>query len=325
MKDLVSVIVPVYNVEKYLKKCVDSILNSDYKNIEIILVDDGSKDQSGTICDDYKESYNNIKVIHKKNGGLSSARNAGIEVSEGEYILFIDSDDYITEKFVGHLVDTMNKYDVDVVQGSYEKIDEKERSLYIPKIENKSYHSKEDILEAFFIKKNILVVACGKLYKKDLCKNISFKEGRNHEDNIFIIDLFEKINSYACVDMSGYKYLQRSDSIVNSNFNEKKLDAIFATEYIVERCEKNWPKYVPYAKILVCKSCFYLYCDIIRAKYKNINTKKMLTDKFNDNYKKIRNQDSILVSKVDSCRFFLFSIFPSISARIQLFLKNHCI
>ena len=79
MKDLVSVIVPVYNVEKYLKKCVDSILNSDYKNIEIILVDDGSKDQSGTICDDYKESYNNIKVIHKKNGGLSSARNAGIE------------------------------------------------------------------------------------------------------------------------------------------------------------------------------------------------------------------------------------------------------
>ena len=77
MKDLVSVIVPVYNVEKYLKKCIDSILNSDYKNIEIILVDDGSKDLSGIICDDYKESYNNIKVIHKKNGGLSSARNAG--------------------------------------------------------------------------------------------------------------------------------------------------------------------------------------------------------------------------------------------------------
>lgn len=323
MKDLVSVIVPVYNVEKYLRKCIDSILNSDYQNIEIILVDDGSKDHSGIICDDYKKVYNNIKVIHKQNGGLSSARNAGIEASVGDYILFIDSDDYITEKFVSYLVETMDKYDVDVVQGNYEKIDEKAQSLYIPKIENKIYHSKEDILEAFFLKKNILVIACGKLYKKNLFEHIGFREGRNHEDNIFIVDLFEKINSYACVDISGYKYLQRSNSIVNSGFNEKKLDAIFATEYIVKKCERNWPKYVPYAKILVCKACFYLYCDIIRVKYKNINTKKMLIDKFNNNYKEIRNQDAALMSKVDLYRFFIFSIFPSIAAQIQIFLKNH--
>jgi len=322
VKDLVSVIVPVYNVEKYLKKCIDSILNSDYKNIEIILVDDGSKDLSGIICDDYKESYNNIKVIHKKNGGLSSARNAGIEVSAGEYILFIDSDDYITEKFVGHLVDTMNKYDVDVVQGNYEKIDEKERSLYIPQIKNKSYHSKEDILEAFFIKENILVVAWGKLYKKDLFKNISFKEGRNHEDNIFIADLFEKINSYACVDMSGYKYLQRSDSIVNSSFNEKKLDAIFATEYIVQKCEKNWPKYVPYAKILVCKSCFYLYCDIIRVKYMDLTLRKNLLKKFKENYKSICSNKHIVLSKIDKYRFRIFNIFPNVMSRIQIYLAR---
>ena len=114
-----------------------------------------------------------------------------IEVSAGEYILFIDSDDYITEKFVGHLVDTMNKYDVDVVQGNYEKIDEKERSLYIPQIKNKSYHSKEDILEAFFIKENILVVAWGKLYKK-ICLKILVLRKEEITKIIFLLRIYLK-------------------------------------------------------------------------------------------------------------------------------------
>ena len=99
-KDLISIIVPIYNVEKYIKKCIDSIINQTYTNLEIILVDDGSPDNCGKICDKYKEKDDRIKVIHKKNGGLSDARNAGIDIATGEYITFIDSDDYVAENYI---------------------------------------------------------------------------------------------------------------------------------------------------------------------------------------------------------------------------------
>ena len=112
--DKVSVIVPVYNVEKYLDECVNSIINQSYSNLEIILVDDGSSDTSGQKCDTYKAVDNRIKVIHKKNGGLSDARNVGIEIATGEYISFIDSDDYVSEIFIESLVNKVNNTDCKV-------------------------------------------------------------------------------------------------------------------------------------------------------------------------------------------------------------------
>ena len=114
MDKLISVIVPIYNVEEYLNECVDSILNQTYKNLEIILVDDGSTDKSGIICDDYAKIDSRIKVIHKKNGGLSDARNVGIDRALGEFIIFIDSDDYIDHSMCEILLAYASKYDVDI-------------------------------------------------------------------------------------------------------------------------------------------------------------------------------------------------------------------
>lgn len=119
--DLISVIVPVFKVEQYLKRCVSSILNQSYKNIEIILVDDGSPDNCPEICDDLSSKYSNITVIHKKNGGLSSARNAGLEKCNGRYISFVDSDDFIDKNFINRLYECIIKYDADVAMVMYEE------------------------------------------------------------------------------------------------------------------------------------------------------------------------------------------------------------
>lgn len=122
MNPLISVIVPIYNVEKYLARCVDSIVNQTYKNLEIILVDDGSPDRCPKMCDDYAEKDSRIKVVHKKNGGLSDARNAGMAVATGEYISFIDSDDYVSDDFFECLLDVMNKENSDIAECSVVKL-----------------------------------------------------------------------------------------------------------------------------------------------------------------------------------------------------------
>lgn len=119
----VSVVVPVYNVEKYLRQCLDSVINQDYKDIEIIIVDDGSTDNSGIICDEYAEKYSFIEVVHKKNGGLGFARNTGIELAKGEYVTFIDSDDLVGKRLLSNLVNGINKHGADTAIGGFERID----------------------------------------------------------------------------------------------------------------------------------------------------------------------------------------------------------
>ena len=129
MDSLISVIVPIYNVEKYLQKCVDSIINQTYKNLEIILVDDGSPDNCPKMCDDYAEKDSRIKVVHKENGGLSDARNVGMEVATGEYVSFIDSDDYISLDFYETLLETIVDNDSDVVECGVVKFYENEKFI----------------------------------------------------------------------------------------------------------------------------------------------------------------------------------------------------
>ena len=127
---LISIVVPIYNVESYLHRCIDSLINQTYKAIEIILVDDGSTDSCGKICDDYEKRYTNIKVIHKDNGGLSDARNCGLDKVMGEYVFFIDSDDYIALNTVEKFVDVaLNNIGVDMIVGQYEKVDENRDDL----------------------------------------------------------------------------------------------------------------------------------------------------------------------------------------------------
>lgn len=210
-KKLISVIIPVYNVEKYLRRCVESVLNQTYVNLEIILVDDGSLDKSKSICDEFAQKYERVKVIHKKNGGLSSARNAGIELATGEYIGFVDSDDDVDPCMYEKMCEVAEEYRVDFVMSDYIRIiDEKNKFLKTTEIQG-GYYSKEDIKKNIYpqlimneqLEYGPLLSVWHCLYRMDFLKknNLLFDEKvRWSEDNIF--------SSFAGYCASSFFYLK---------------------------------------------------------------------------------------------------------------------
>lgn len=220
---LISIIVPIYNIEKYLDKCLISIMNQTYKNLEIILVDDGSTDGCHEICDLYLNKDKRITVIHKKNGGLSEARNVGIENSNGEYLCFIDGDDYISEYYVETMLYKALITQSDIVQCSYARVFDS------GKIENYVYpYMKMDgnKVEETIIKKRLnpegYVIACNKLYKRQLFKDIRYPVGRIHEDLATTYKAMYFSYQVIVIQDILYFYVQRNNSIMNTT-NEKSL------------------------------------------------------------------------------------------------------
>ena len=229
--ELISVIIPVYNVEKYLNRCIDSVLEQEYNNLEIILVNDGSNDTSGYICDMYKEIDSRIKVVHKKNGGLSSARNAGLDIAKGDYITFLDSDDWVNNKYIFDLYYLLKTYNADISIGNYEEIfnDNQEFSN-----DDKEIHlfDRKEALHALtheFYKQ--MVISCGKLFNAKLFESLRFPLGKIHEDEFVAHKLY---NMSELVVLTNEKYLyywQREDSITGKGFKTKnKIHALEAFE-----------------------------------------------------------------------------------------------
>ena len=225
---LISIIVPIYNVEKYLKKCIESILHQTYENFELILVDDGSPDSCGKICDDYAKNDHRIKVIHKKNGGLSDARNAGIEVAKGEYIGFVDSDDYISSTMYKDLLDgcLSNKADIAmcgryVVSESYEIIKEE----FVT--DNLKKYSSGVAIGKLLLWDTCDSAAWDKLYKKSLFNGIKYPLGVMSEDYDVTSRLFAKANQIIHVGKALYYYVQRNGSITKQHFNRNRFETIY--------------------------------------------------------------------------------------------------
>lgn len=245
----VSIIVPVYQVEQYLKNCVDSILNQSYSNLEIILVDDGSPDHSGHICDEYAKKDERVKVIHKENGGLSDARNAGIEIATGEYLMFVDSDDFLSSGAIQTLVEVLEEQNADMAVGSIQCVDEQGNSLH------KSWFLEDRIWnkpDYFFGVLSWMPMAVAKLYKREIFLCLRFPVGKLHEDEFtahHIAGICEKIvtSSYCC-----YYYLQRSGSITNQ-YHIGRLDAAEALldriQYVTEHCMENCVAALCYAVV----------------------------------------------------------------------------
>lgn len=229
---LVSVVVPIYNVESYLKECVDSILFQTYKNIEVILVDDESPDSCGKMCDDYEKMDTRIKVVHKKNGGLSDARNAGMKVATGDLITFVDSDDYISKDFIEILFEAMleNKSDIAIANMKRtSKRDEKNTSTAWKTSNFKS----EDALISMLYGIPFGTSACGKLFKRNLFKGVEFPYGKFSEDLFTIYKTILKSKSVTYVEFDGYFYYYRDEgSIVVSGYKEKHLEALDAVDDI---------------------------------------------------------------------------------------------
>lgn len=228
MNELISVVVPIYNVEKYISRCINSIINQTYKNLEIILVDDGSTDKCPLICDNYLNFDKRIKVIHKNNGGLSDARNSGIEIAQGEYIIFIDSDDYVDNKMIEILYKTIKNENCDIAICNYYMVDEislKKKSISKLKEKVRIVYGKEKFDYLYNEYKMLSVVAWNKLYKKEIFKDIRYPLGKLNEDEYIICDILSKANRIAFIKDSLYYYVQRSNSIIHS-FNMKRFDIL---------------------------------------------------------------------------------------------------
>ena len=223
MDSLISVIVPIYKVEKYLKKCIESIQKQTYKNLEIILVDDGSPDKCGEICDEYAENDSRIIVIHKKNGGLSSARNAGIEIAKGDYIGFVDSDDYIEPYMYEKLLDAIEQNNSKLSVCAINYVFENGKKICKSKSsENRNFDFFEAIKEMNTYEL-FDMGAWSKLYKKDLFDDIRFPENKLSEDFFVMYKIFDKAQRISYVGIPCYNYLQRSESITKS----KKINKDF--------------------------------------------------------------------------------------------------
>lgn len=239
MEHLISVIVPIYCVEKYLNKCVESIVNQTYSNLEIILVDDGSPDRCPKICDEWAKKDSRIKVIHKENGGMSDARNAGLEIASGDYIAFIDSDDWIEQDMFAILINTLNKNNCDIAICNMRKVyKNKNISVFQNTFEEHLYNTTEAL--ALLIDDRIRQVVWDKMYRRNAIKDIRFPVGKYHEDIFWIYQAIGNAKSVAIIDYMGYNYFQHPESVMGVGYSLKRLDAVEAKYERLEYVRHNF-------------------------------------------------------------------------------------
>lgn len=221
---LVSVIVPVYNVEEYLAECVESILSQTYHNIEIILVDDGSTDESGLLCEEYAKKDDRVRVFHKENGGLSDARNYGIDRAEGSYITFVDSDDILHVSCIEKLYTLMSCSGSGVSICNMERFEETESIRYTYTNPKVCILDAESALKELLLQRCFDVSACGKMYCKELFNNVSYPTGQLYEDLGTTYKVIMKTEKVCYINQSLYYYRYRPGSITTRPFNMKMLD-----------------------------------------------------------------------------------------------------
>ncbi len=314
---MISVIVPVYNVENYLSRCIDSILNQTYTDYELILVDDGSTDNSGKICDDYAEKKSNIKVIHQKNGGLSSARNTGTDNSKGSYITFIDSDDLVSNTYLETLFELLKKYDADISCCDFSFFyDESEIVNEQNNILEKCLDG-ETALEEMLYGKMHGSSACAILMKRSIAETYKFPIGKFHEDDFVTFSYYGAAQKVALTSEKMYYYFQRAGSIMHRPFGQSALDQLEAADYIVEKC-KNHNTNIQKASIAKKYSnyidVFFTYQDL---KNNSSETYKKVIFVLNQlKYNIIKDNN---VSKRIRLSAFLLIVF---GAKITLFFHN---
>ena len=255
---LISVIVPIYNVEQYLHRCVDSILAQTYRNLEVILVDDGAKDTSGVICDSYAEKDSRVKVIHKENGGLSSARNAGIDIARGEFLAFVDSDDWIEPDTYAHLLERMLRFNVKLACGGRYDVDggtgEKTIGLCFRKEE---CVTGEELVRRIFTWDNCDSSACDKLYHRSLFEEYRYPLGKVCEDVPVTYLIVLKAGKAVLCDKPFYNYFHRPGSISTASVSEKMFHYSQHTATIYPYIRQNHPAIAPQAQYLRVRSLVY--------------------------------------------------------------------
>lgn len=281
----ITVVVPCYNVALYLDRCVQSILNQTYHNLEVILVDDGSTDGTETICDDYLKKDERIRVVHKENGGLSDARNAGIDVATGDYLVFVDGDDYLEPNAYEMMIAEMQDPEVSLVAAGI-ITEDINGNVNILMNETKAKLSKEEAFANLLgNNRTIAHSSCNKLFRRQLFDQLRYKKGIIYEDMQIlpkILDICEKV---VLLNVPVYHYIKRSGSITENAFSSWKYEGSKIADEMVDICRQNYSSLVPYA--------YYYKIDAVNKMYEELISSV--------NRKEYKKEELILRAKICLC------------------------
>jgi glycosyltransferase involved in cell wall biosynthesis len=313
--ELISVIIPVYNVENYLKKCLDSVISQTYNNLDIILINDGSKDYSGKICEEYASKDKRITLISRKNAGQASARNIGLDMAKGEFIAFVDSDDYIEPNMYEILLKALTESNADIAEC-------KSRNFFGNNFSNIvqsgkiTILSQEEVLNDLFYNKYVRFEVWDKLYRKSSIGEVRFKDGQLFEEVYFGRLVFQKINSLVSVDMVLYNYLVGRTGNTNSTFKRSRLCVFEELELFASDMEKKGNyKCASMLSAIEMNFCMFLYwqADIFKDKESKKYIKQTFLKLHNANKKNIYiNKKAVFIFKN---LFFIYKAFKKIKER----------
>ena len=242
-KELISAVVPVYNVRTYLEKCFDSVAGQSYRNLEIILVDDGSTDGSGELCEELAGRDNRVRVIHKKNGGLGSARNAGIDAAKGEILSFVDSDDWIEPGMYDTMTEIMHRENAQIIACGIKRVSEAgEVSFYQDNLEERRVFTREEALIELPKNERLSNSMCNKLFRRETIKGLHINEHIFYEDNPFTPQCFARAERVAYTAEPFYCYFERSGSISRKSFSVREFDRVTADRMRLDFYHEHFPQ-----------------------------------------------------------------------------------
>lgn len=277
MNEMVSVIVPVYNGEGWLRRCMESLRGQSLKNMEILLIDDGSADGTAGICDAYA-AFPGIRVIHQENRGIAAARNTGIAEARGDYIGFCDADDLAHPEMYAELLRLLKEEDADISVCGYIRTEEAEEKLPAPSgADRHEAYTPEAAFEKLLKGEGGLKsYLWNKLYRRELFDGIRYPDGKNYEDQFVTYQLLLKARKIAVTDWKGYYYIMNPDSITNRKWNKKETEYLEAWEEIWERCRRDYPAFAHYAAEQLVSAAVYNMGRMRRAKISDAGAEKMI-------------------------------------------------
>lgn len=311
---LITVIVPVYKVENYIRNCIMSVQNQTYNNWELILVDDGSPDNCGQICDEYAAKGNRIKVIHKENGGQAQARNRGLDVCHGEYVTFLDSDDFLHLDCLSYMVGLAEKFEADIVQcdftrGTETTFPEMKRSEMVETLDNHSV----------FLQGKANVIVCGKLYKKEIVNTHRIREGRYFEDDYTTWKWYYAAKKIVVSNKALYYYTENPMSTMAQHSKKPNFDFFGAYDERINFFKGTKEKDLEHcSRLQLCKSLVLSYSHKQLTKEDRLKEKQL----FNENWKVLRH--SPYIGKVYKTLFMIFNYMPltASNAAVRLHAKK---
>lgn len=258
----ISVIIPCYNIAEYIERCVESVINQTYRELEIILVDDGSTDMTGELCEKLSKIDSRIKVLHKENGGLSDARNAGIDVAEGDFYSFVDGDDYLELDAYEIMMSEMKNVNVSLVSAGIIVEDIEGNRHFSMSNEYVLLNREEALLNLLGPVRTIIQSSCNKLFRKQLFQGLRYKKGIINEDMEILPKILDRCNQVVLLNKPVYYYVRRSGSITEAEFSNWKYQGIENAYDTLRFCQKKYPQMTSYAHYYVMDSLFKTYCEL---------------------------------------------------------------